>query len=135
MEPDKTIVRVALTVPLGNAGAQMSFETSFFRDAPAEQLNAVLDKLESVAGRQVAKGQISAIEDSLARNAARMEAEEASHGRLLVAQGNTRTNAEVKKLEADIGATSSNLEHLARERALLGEQLKALKQLVGLTDA
>lgn len=132
MKDDESLVRMIYNVPIGGNGASLSFETSFFRDAPAAQIIGVVEKLENVAARQVAKGQLQALEDSALRLEAQSKVAMDSYDRLRgqAAESAPLSQAERARLSSDLDVAKANVEHLGREHALLEAKLAAVKNFL-----
>ena len=129
----ETLVRMIYNVPIGSGGASLSFETSFFRDASPKQIIEVVEKLEDVAARQVAKGQLQALEDNSVRLEAQHKIAEDSLGRLqALAEERLRPDVAVPrperaKIASDLDVAKANVAHLGRERDLLEAKLASIR--------
>ncbi|RJQ38846.1 MAG: hypothetical protein C4555_04335 [Dehalococcoidia bacterium] len=129
-------LRIVMKVPLGGNGAEMVFETLFDRETSKPEIDAVMDKLEMVAARQVAKSQLVAIEDALQVNETRRTQDEYQLDQLIDriedGQGDRRKPralteqqlASRKQLEAGLNKLKAEYDLYVRKRehlaALLG---------------
>jgi hypothetical protein len=128
------VLHIGMRVPLGNS--EMTFQTAFPRDTDVAALNAYLDLLEGLAGRQLAKQKLAMMEmqadDTVRRlGAARDDLTKLVHTPPGAAPKN---RGEQHKFDTQIVQTEGTVKHLREEHEKLQAMISSLKKVVGLPN-